>query len=180
MKKGQITLMTLAAIGLLTMGQVITQESSALIRVDADGVTIRAHPALDWAQILGQVVNGTEFPIGAFTVNVVIKGFDGRILDAGAIPVLGQTVDVDGQPNDQGVLPGGSAVFDDTFLNIEAADVATYEFTISYRIADSADALTASTLDARLGELRPPLDPIRQGSRRSRAASTASAREAPV
>ena len=64
--------------------------------------------------------------------------------------MLGQTVDLNGQPNDQGILSGGTAVFDDTFLNIDAVDVASYEFTISYRIADSAEVLTASTLATRL------------------------------
>ena len=150
MKKRHILAMALAASALLTFSHVLTQESPPLIRVDTDGVTIRSHPALEWAQILGQVVNETAFPIGNVTVNVVIKGTDGKILDAGAIPVLGHTVDLDGQPNDQGILPGGSAVFDDTFLNIDASDVSSYEFSITYRVADTADALTASTLSTRL------------------------------
>ena len=45
------------------------------------------------------------------------------------------------------------AVFDYTFLNIDVGDVVSYDFTISYRIADSADALTATTLSNRLDNL---------------------------
>jgi len=71
---------------LLLAHRASTQETTSGIRVDLTTVTIRAHPAIDWAQILGQVVNETENVLGQVTVNVTIKGADGSILDAAQSP----------------------------------------------------------------------------------------------
>ena len=148
----------LIIIATITFRDAGTQESPASIRVNLDSVTIRSHPTLEWAQILGQVVNEGAFPVGDVKVNVAIIGEGGKVLDAGAIPVLGQTVDLNGEPNDHGILPGGSAVFDDTFLNVDVEEVVSYDFTITYRIADNVEVLTASTLTTRLESIEIGID----------------------
>jgi len=105
--------------------------SGDLPYVVAETVTTRADYKGDW-EGFGEVYNGQSFAIYLVQVNVTLRDADRKIIDVDFTYVAGNA-----NPDDHlsYIGPGGKSSFD-LRASVPLEDVASYEFSVTYYVAD--------------------------------------------
>lgn len=122
-----------------------TQEK---IRVDLASAIIRN--TYDWPEILGEVVNTSDFIIGRVMVTVTLKDATGKLVDTGYTYVKGKNVEISGSSDDAGIFPGERAPFSRSFTQAKFTDVKTIEYIVTYKVAAPRTDMDQTALHLRV------------------------------
>ena len=134
----RVSLVAAAAIGLIALQADVlgiqAQEEDA-VRVDRRSVNVREN-SLGWAEVLGEVTNGSGHIIGRVRVTVTLKDANGKVLDTDYTYVRGVEVEIDGRSDDSGIYPGEHAPFSETFTQTGTDSVHSIEYIVNFDVAD--------------------------------------------
>ena len=125
------------------------------IRVSEETLNIRNIISGEYLEILGEVVNETEFIIGRVKVAITIRDRSGKILDTDYTYVRGRDVEINGYSDDSGILANSSAPFSELFTAepILIDSIGVVEFAVNYDIADPRTDIDQTPLMIRISRM---------------------------
>jgi len=125
------------------------------IRVSEETLNIRNIISGEYLEILGEVVNETEFIIGRVKVVITIRDRSGKILDTDYTYVRGRDVEINGYSDDSGILANSSAPFSELFTAepILIDSIGVVEFAVNYDIADPRTDIDQTPLMIRISRM---------------------------
>ena len=125
------------------------------IRVSEETLNIRNIISGEYLEILGEVVNETEFIIGRVKVVITIRDRSGKILDTDYTYVRGRVVEINGYSDDSGILANSSAPFSELFTAepILIDSIGVVEFAVNYDIADPRTDIDQTPLMIRISRM---------------------------
>ena len=131
---------------------VISQEEGEE-KVQVDPTSLNIRPGFSGTEVLGEVVNESDFLIGRVKVTITMKDAVGKVLDTDFTYVRGMSVEISGFSDDSGIEPGGRAVFSETLTKAELDSVDTTLFNINFDVADPRTDFDQTPLHLRVTAL---------------------------
>ena len=122
------------------------------IRVDTNSLSARAR-TYGGTDIMGEVVNETDYIIGYVKVTITLKNASGKVLDTDYTYIEGKNVEVNGRSNDAGIYPGERAPFSLAFTQTEVAGISAIACSVAYDVAAPRTDIPETPLHTRISQV---------------------------
>ena len=134
-----------------------TQEEEN-VRVVLETLNVKA-ASFGGSEIIGEVVNESNFVIGFVEIRINVRDSSGLLLDTDFTFVSGVTVNVGSFQTNTGIFPGKTAVFSER-IDPDLKDIDSIEYLVTFKVATPREDFDQTPLHERLSNFEAKTDSL--------------------